>query len=41
MKKPKRQIVFWGDVGRLLLDLGKLAVGIMNWRANRYNEREE
>jgi len=27
MKKPKKQIVFWGDVGRLLLDLGKLAVG--------------
>jgi hypothetical protein len=27
MKKPKKQIIFWGDVGRLLLDLGKLAVG--------------
>ena len=27
MKKPKKQIFFWGDVGRLLLDLGKLAVG--------------
>jgi hypothetical protein len=27
MKKPKKQVIFWGDVGKLLLDLGKLAVG--------------
>ena len=27
MKKPKKQIIFWGDAGKLLLDLGKLAVG--------------
>jgi len=27
MKKPKKKIIFWGDAGKLLLDLGKLAVG--------------
>jgi hypothetical protein len=27
MKKPKKQIIFWGDAGKLLLDVGKLAVG--------------
>jgi len=27
MKKPKKQVIFWGEAGKLLLDLGKLAVG--------------
>ena len=27
MKKPKKKIIFWGDAGKLLLDIGKLAVG--------------
>jgi hypothetical protein len=27
MKKQRKQIIFWGDAGKLLLDLGKLAVG--------------